>query len=59
MSNVNLSKSVSMNLKKHLGVEGGKGSKAHALDTIDAADEAPSVSSTPAPKSAGQRKTAV
>jgi hypothetical protein len=57
ISNVNISKSISMNLKKHMGVEGGKGSKATALDGLDEHDAAAITSgvaglSTGAPASA-------
>lgn len=34
ISTVNISKSISMNLKKHMGVE-GKGSKGNALEGLD------------------------
>ena len=64
ISNVNLSKSVSMNLKKHMGID-GKGSMAAALAEIEAegkapapAAQAPVAQSSPAP-SRGAKKTAV
>ncbi len=51
ISSINLSKSVSMNLKKHMGVD-TKGSKPNALDAAAEAEEPASPAPTRAKKTA-------